>query len=338
MGAYLGASVYNDSQVTEEWVKEQIEKNGKGVFWAIYDETTFEEIETAVNDGKTVICIYQEAENVFYYGLLEHFNGIGGTAIFTALDYSKSLKQWSIISDVWYYQEKSLLPSVNAEDNEKVLTVKDGQLQLDYLPVGKFGLETPLTFKKDTAAETVIGFNSDSGNYLDVLRVDKIGEPKFEPLPFSRLGISSPMKFNETETDVEIVFETAHKSHFVLQARNQNGDVEFVENLLVCNLSYNQDTQKWTADKSWSLIFEYLTYSMPVKMRIEIETNDFIWADVLNEYQEDVGGSIVQHIVFQHLDFCIGSNKIYVCSVDWKSDNTFTLNETRYNPPEIYNP
>ncbi len=234
--------------------------------------------------------------------------------------------------------DSSILPSVNAEDNEKVLAVKDSQFQLDYLPVAKFGLETPLTFKKDTADETIIGFNSDSRNYLDVLRVDKIGEPKFEPLPFSRFGVSSPMKFNETDTDTEIVFDTENKSHFVLQAKNQNGDVEFVENVLVCTITYNDDTQSWQCNEDWNKIYEYLQYSMPVKMRIEINTNNFIWAEVLNEYEEDMSGNIVKHIVFQHLDFCIGSNKIYVCTVDWKSDNTFTLTETRYNPPEIYNP
>lgn len=56
MGAYLGASVYNDSQVTEEWVREQIEKNVKGVFFVEIGSTSYADTLAAYNAGKMLIA------------------------------------------------------------------------------------------------------------------------------------------------------------------------------------------------------------------------------------------------------------------------------------------
>ncbi len=77
MGVYLGASVYNESQVTPEWVHDEIEKNGKGVFFATYGVTTFNEILQEYNNGKIIVCKYQPVtpgETTIYYFNLVRFN------------------------------------------------------------------------------------------------------------------------------------------------------------------------------------------------------------------------------------------------------------------------
>ena len=77
MGVYLGQSVYNDSQVTPEWVEEEIAKNGKGVFFATYGQTTYQNILQEYNNGKIIVCKYEPAtpgETTTYYFNLVRFN------------------------------------------------------------------------------------------------------------------------------------------------------------------------------------------------------------------------------------------------------------------------
>lgn len=77
MGVYLGQSVYNDSQVTPEWVEEEIANNGKGVFFATYGQTTYQNILQEYNNGKIIVCKYEPAtpgETTTYYFNLVRFN------------------------------------------------------------------------------------------------------------------------------------------------------------------------------------------------------------------------------------------------------------------------
>lgn len=64
MGVYLGNTVYNDSQVTEEFVRELIEKNGKGVFFAEYAVTRYNDVLAAYNDGKAVFLKFKQYSQV----------------------------------------------------------------------------------------------------------------------------------------------------------------------------------------------------------------------------------------------------------------------------------
>lgn len=77
MGVYLGQSIYNDSQVTPEWVEEEIAKNGKGVFFATYGQTTYQNILQEYNNGKIIVCKYEPetpGETTTYYFNLVRFN------------------------------------------------------------------------------------------------------------------------------------------------------------------------------------------------------------------------------------------------------------------------
>lgn len=77
MGVYLGLSVYNESQVTPEWVEEEIAKNGKGVFFATYGQTTFQNILQEYNNGKIIVVKYEPVtpgETTTYYFNLVQFN------------------------------------------------------------------------------------------------------------------------------------------------------------------------------------------------------------------------------------------------------------------------
>lgn len=72
MGVYLGQSIYNDSQVTPEWVHDEIEKNGKGVFYTVIGTTTYNDTFDAYKDGKVVIAVKfddVETEHATFYPL-----------------------------------------------------------------------------------------------------------------------------------------------------------------------------------------------------------------------------------------------------------------------------
>lgn len=62
MGLYLGQSVYNEGEVTEEFVREQIEANGKGVFFAVVGTTSYNDVLAAYNDGKIVVAVEHNDE------------------------------------------------------------------------------------------------------------------------------------------------------------------------------------------------------------------------------------------------------------------------------------
>lgn len=77
MGVYLGQSIYNESQVTPEWVHDEIAKNGKGVFFATHRQTTYQNILQEYNNGKIIVCKYAPAtpgETTTYYFNLVRFN------------------------------------------------------------------------------------------------------------------------------------------------------------------------------------------------------------------------------------------------------------------------
>lgn len=70
MGVYLGQSVYNDSQVTPEEVEELIEQNGKGVFWAQYNVTSYDDTLAAFDDGKIILCKNQNGDDTQIFSLI----------------------------------------------------------------------------------------------------------------------------------------------------------------------------------------------------------------------------------------------------------------------------
>ena len=89
MGVYLGQSVYNDSQVTEEKVEELIEENGKGVFFADYDVTSYEDVKAAYDDGKIVIAIYSQSSSggsSYDYFTLVNYNQAMGHSEFVFVE------------------------------------------------------------------------------------------------------------------------------------------------------------------------------------------------------------------------------------------------------------
>ena len=295
MGVYLGPSVYNDSQVTEERVEELIEENGKGVFYAEYNVTSYDDVKTAYDDGKIVIAKYSQSlsgGSSYDYFTLVNFNQAMGHSqfVFVEVRTEKLLKKFDLTNDNGWGPLTTVnigLPTSTAADAQKVLTVdSNGDAKYDYLPVGKFGLETPLIFKKDTAKETIIGFNSNSLNYLDVLRVDRNGEPKFEPLPFTMFGIESPLKFNETEHKTEIVFDTTQAVGMFLFVRpaGDGGGVVWKYSIEEITIEYNNGNWEMTNNKTWSNIISAVNYNRTVKIKMVANTNDFYYFDLARLY------------------------------------------------------
>lgn len=105
MGVYLGNSVYNESEVTPEWVNDEIEKNGKGVFFATCGVTTFNDILQEYNNGKIIVCKYEPetpgAVTTYYFNLVrfntETFDFVGvmrdGTIYRTGLNVNEGWEQ-----------------------------------------------------------------------------------------------------------------------------------------------------------------------------------------------------------------------------------------------------
>lgn len=83
MSAYLGGSVYNDSEVTKEWVENQIQENGPGVFWVTYNVTTLQELQDARDAGKIPVIKYTAQNgNVIYAPI--NIKGVSGYYTFSS--------------------------------------------------------------------------------------------------------------------------------------------------------------------------------------------------------------------------------------------------------------
>lgn len=139
MTSYLGGSVYNDSQVTKEWVEEQIEKNGPGVFWVTYNVTTLQELQDARDAGKIPVIKYTAQNgNVIYAPI--NIKGVSGYYTFSSglsenNDYFvfrlSSTGVWSYsqctAESVFYCQYGTTTYSLakDAYDAGKLLVVKD---------------------------------------------------------------------------------------------------------------------------------------------------------------------------------------------------------------------
>lgn len=159
MGVYLGNSVYNDSQVTLEKVEELIEENGKGVFYAEYNVTSYDDVKTAYDDGKIVIAKYSQSSSggsSYDYFTLVNFNQAMGHSqfVFVEVRTEKLLKKFDLTNDNGWGPLNTVnigLPISTAADAEKVLTVgSNGDAKYDFLPVGKFGVESPLKFTENS--------------------------------------------------------------------------------------------------------------------------------------------------------------------------------------------
>lgn len=295
MGAYLGQSVYNDSQVTEEKVEELIEENGKGVFFAKYNETTYNDVATAYDEGKIVIAVYRQSSaagsSYDYFTLVNYNQAMGHSEfVFVEVRTEKLLKKFNLTNDNGWGPLTTVtigLPTSTAADAEKVLTVdSNGNANYDYLPIGKFGVETPLDFKKDSIQETVIGFNSTSSDYLKKLVVGVNGSINYEMDEFFKFGVESPLKFNETNSTVEIVFDTTQSIGMFLFARpiSDGGGVVWKYSIEEILIEYNNGNWEIQDNKTWSDIISAINYNRTVKIKMVANTNDFYYFDLARLY------------------------------------------------------
>lgn len=280
MGVCLGDSVYNNG-LTKKEVEEMIEENGKGVFFADYNVTSYNDVLAAYNDGKIVIAKYTDSGTDYYLTLWSFGSD---TFNFVCVENEKLLIKCNLVSGGWgqVYTMSIGLPTTTPADNEKVLTVdSSGNASFEYLPVGKLGIETPLVFKKDTAKETVIGFNSKSSNYLDILRVDKTGEPKFEPIPFVKFGIESPLKFNETDEKTEILWDVAVAEYGMFLFARPSSDGGGVVWRYACEVIHAEfNGGAITIDKTWQDIVRVINYDIPIRLELHFSTNEWYFFDL----------------------------------------------------------
>lgn len=81
MSLYLGDSVYNDSQVTQEWVEQEIDENGKGIFFVDSITNSYDDVKSAYDDGKIIILAYPHGGTIFlpltsFYQNTFYFSGV----------------------------------------------------------------------------------------------------------------------------------------------------------------------------------------------------------------------------------------------------------------------
>lgn len=207
---YKGYTIYNDSEVTPEWVKEKIDENGKGAFWVTYNVTTKAEISEALQDGK--ICILKEtnpAGAVNYASL--YFKGVSESFIFISpLNESGLYDIYKVdIDGTWSKEQKNTLPNASILDDSKILTVENGVAVWKYPALNRFGIEGPLQFKKDTEEETIIGFLNGSEKAGKALMIDNDGELKYlTPFDKCLIGAQSPLTIEERENAVIIKLDS----------------------------------------------------------------------------------------------------------------------------------
>lgn len=288
MGVYLGDSIYNNG-LTKKEVEEMIEKNGKGVFFAEYNVTSYSDVLAAYNDGKIVIAKYTDSGTDYYLTLWSFGSD---TFNFVCVENEKLLIKCNLVSGGWgqVYTMSIGLPTTTPADQEKILTVdSSGNAVFEYAPVSKFGLEEPLKFKKDTKTECVIGFNSSGSDYLKKLMVNYDGSLIFAIDEFRKFGVESPLKFYETETETDILWDVsvAEYGMFLFARPNSDGGgVVWRYASEVIHAEFNGGAI--TIDKNWQDIVRAKNYDIPICLELLFSSNEWYYFQ-LDSYA-NIGG------------------------------------------------
>ena len=290
MGVYKGNGVYNDSQVTEEYVREEIQENGKGVFYVEYNETSRQDIIDAIIAGKIVVLKETNPAGAINYATL-FFKGVSYSLYFVHIESEKLFYIYELsISDVWSKTVKSVgLPSTTAADNEKVLTVNSsGEAAFNYLPAIKFGVDSPLSFKHDTQTENVIGFETRPADFGKVLTVLNDGSIGYLEQGKKIFGVESPLNFDETDAHLNIVFDTTSSIGMFLYARpaGEGGGVVWKYAAEEIEISYSGGVWSITNGKTWQDIISALNYNRPVYIKMNANTNDFYYLHLVRLFEE----------------------------------------------------
>lgn len=336
MGAYLGQGVYNDSQVTKEFVEEEIEKNGKGVFWVEYNVTTRAEVLQAVSDGKIIILKETNIVGAVDYATL-FFKGVSASFTFVHIENERQFTIYELEANgTWTRTVKSVgLPPVTNEDNEKFLTVEDGAAKFDYLPAIKHGVETPLIFKLDTPNECVVGFNATGQDQNKKLVVDNLGNIVYKEDEFKRFGVESPLDIEESDTYTVIKWNTTQAAGMFLFARpsGDGGGVVWRYAGEEINLQYVDGAWTITNNKSWSDIIKASNYCYPVYIKMEANTDDF-WYLRLSRLYDDSGTWKAEFSTTYMLTDASNKNYFHFVVVEIDSNNnvTFIDNKPAYEP------
>ena len=290
MGVYKGASVYNDSQVTEEYVRDLIEENGKGVFYVEYNVTDRNDIIDAIIDGKIVVLKETNPAGAVDYATL-FFKGVEYSLYFVHIESEKIFYIYELsVLGVWTKTVKSVgLPSTTASDNEKVLTVNSsGEAGFSYLPAIKFGVDSPLAFKADTKTENVIGFETRPDDFGKVLTVLNDGSIGYLEQGKKLFGVESPLNFEETDAHLHIVFDTTSSIGMFLYARPAGGGVVWKYAAEEIEISSSGGVWSISNGKTWQDIISALNYCRPVYIKMNANTNDFYYLHIVRLFE--VGG------------------------------------------------
>ena len=277
MGVYKGDSIYNNG-LTKKEVEEMIEENGKGVFFAEYNVTSYNDVLAAYNDGKIVIAKYTDSDTDYY---LTIWSFGSDTFNFVCVENEKLLIKCNLVSGGWgqVYTMSIGLPTTSPADNEKVLTVdSSGNASFEYLPLSKFGVETPLIFKKDSIKETVIGFNATSLDYLKKLVVGIDGSINYELDEFRKFGVESPLKFQETAKETDIVWDVAVAQYGMFLFARPNSDGGGVVWRYACEVIHAEfNGGAITIDKNWQDIVRAINYDIPIRLELHFSTNEWYY-------------------------------------------------------------
>lgn len=161
-------------------------KNGENVFWATYNETTFNEIKEAIEAGKTSCVVLG---NTVYS--LQHYNFDNGEIAFSSIDnedcnvgkiYCYSDDSWEVLSSV--YQSADCLVNTIDTSTTSDYNYPSTQAVVDYV---KNNTPTNAKFTKGTVVHKAIPFHNAKHDYHGN----------------TRLTIVIPMDVYRDETDDE---------------------------------------------------------------------------------------------------------------------------------------
>lgn len=360
MSVNKGLSIYKNgaSGVTPEDVEQLILQNGKGVFYADYNITSRDDVMAAINDGKSIICRRTNNDSSTDYATLDFKGGLDDLEFFGVHD-SKILKFTLSSADVWSYQETTIggdNPILFYDENvyyddinwnaivtaNKLIIIRheyqnycfwiakyywESFVILSCIPwhdsdssTSNNGIKLGYYIWTRNSGQTKGGqFRSNyQRRYIDILFPPFSGGKRFAYRTGNDNTTVQWGSINEVPTT---------SGHYNQTLRSKNdGSYGWEPTINDIRLYYDST---WKIDKNYTDIKSLINLDRPVRVKLEVGTNDNIYLDFVRDYTNS-GTQATDYLIFQKnlIDVAAGSMDCYTLKI--MGDNTISYTHTIY--------